>query len=698
MNLRFWLGVLLIMWAATASGEPFRQVGAVGGYHSAIAIKDNVAYLCEGASLSALDLTIPDRPRQIGRLALSGLLRSITICGDKAYLTTDKFDIWDEASNSIFIVDLSDPRHLRQVGGFRIDKAIPNSIYVAPSQPGVGTLAYVLAGGITGFAVDEPSSPTLLVHAPVSYRISGIVSTGSVVYAVGKRDFDYSGLLIYQLDATTNPPTITLTNPNVYYPTGADTLILDGNRLYGYSSEAGYSPMIWDISDPLKPVLLSENGVPFPAGRKPHLYGNKLYSANSFCDVSDPKNPVVQNMNLELRGLINDLAVYGSWLYLVDAKDGLLIVDLADLSGHPKIRGLYGSPGDIGQMPISGSAIYLYGPLGVIGQMALSGSTLYLADGNGGFKTCNLSDPTSPNPLMSSFSFDYRNYVWGAYSTSSVTLHGSVAYVSGSYELEAYDISNPSNPVELDLGTKIPITATSGRNATSGNLLVCASEVTSQTIQLKIMDISIPTSPTVKSTYPLESPMTQFTIAGSQVYLLDFSSLTGSTSLKVLDLADPASPRLRGSLTISGYFPCGIQVTPDQQRAYIGTNEITVVDVSDPDHPTLLSRPSAPGTSMTMTTYQVRAFTVRDSIAYIAEGLGREDGFTDWRSDQGALQVFDMSNPQQPVLKETYPTTRTLWNVAVYGPLVCVRDTNGEIIVLHRGELSAARRAWALYE
>ena len=100
----------------------------------------------------------------------------------------------------------------------------------------------------------------------------------------------------------------------------------------------------------------------------------------------------------------------------------------------------------------------------------------------------------------------------------------------------------------------------------------------------------------------------------------------GSKGLSVIDLADPAAPRIRGSLALEGEAR---QVLADGPRVYLaaGRQGLWTVDVSDPDAPAALGHLATPG--------DTRAVAADGDRLYLADG-------------PAGLTVVDVSDPSAP--------------------------------------------------
>lgn len=125
-------------------------------------------------------------------------------------------------------------------------------------------------------------------------------------------------------------------------------------------------------------------------------------------------------------------------------------------------------------------------------------------------------------------------------------------------------------------------------------------------------------------------------VAGTHAFVA-----SGDRGLQVLDLADPASPRVVARLDTPG-FAQSVRVAGSLAYVADGHEGLAIVDVTDPAAPALLSRlPTRNGSS---------DLDVAGSYAYLADG-------------GAGLQVADVSDPQAPRIVGSYPIAGDLGSV-----------------------------------
>jgi hypothetical protein len=139
-------------------------------------------------------------------------------------------------------------------------------------------------------------------------------------------------------------------------------------------------------------------------------------------NVSDRAHPALVGQTGVLPGLVNDMAVTGSYAYVATGDGGLRIINISD-PAHPTEVGFYDTSG------------YAQG-------VVVSGDYAYVADGSG-LRIIRVSDPAHPQEI----SFLYTGYAL------DVAISGNYAYIAGGYGygLRIINVADPSNPQQVGL-------------------------------------------------------------------------------------------------------------------------------------------------------------------------------------------------------------------------------------------------------
>lgn len=111
---------------------------------------------------------------------------------------------------------------------------------------------------------------------------------------------------------------------------------------------------------------------------------------------------------------------------------------------------------------------------------------------------------------------------------------------------------------------------------------------------------------------------------------------TGSHSIEIINISDPANPVHAGSIR-TGSSPSGIAMSG--YYAYIindGPDTLNIYDISDPEKPVMISRTGDSGNDVSMG--GASSIVIFGNIAYITGG-----------AREAALEIVDITNPTKPV-------------------------------------------------
>ncbi len=166
---------------------------------------------------------------------------------------------------------------------------------------------------------------------------------------------------------------------------------------------------------------------------------------------------------------------------------------------------------------------------------------------------------------------------------------------------------------------------------------------------LWVVDVSNPASPSLLGSVPApgNNSFQAVVVAGDYAYIADFG-------LRVIDVSNPSSPQIVGSYNNDSTGTRGIAVSG--ARAYLAANNgLIVVDVSNPTAPTTISKLPLPagGTDV----------VVAGNYAYVTVTDG--------------MYVVDVSVPQVPFLVGTYSNTPgfNTEGIDISGSYVFIADT-----------------------
>jgi hypothetical protein len=182
----------------------------------------------------------------------------------------------------------------------------------------------------------------------------------------------------------------------------------------------------------------------------------------------------------------------------------------------------------------------------------------------------------------------------------------------------------------------------------SGNYAYLASEA------LLVIDINNPASPRLAGYLDLGEALQGVAVSSNYAY-----AVSGG-NLHVIDIANPAKPQRVGQYDSSG---TALAVAVTGLYAYVtdGNHGLQVIDVADPTQPHPVG-----GYETSLTT---GAVAVSSQFAYIADGTN-------------GLQVIDISDPTNPRCVGRYDTSGTARAVAVMGHYAYVADGSSGLQVI----------------
>ncbi|MBD2141411.1 DUF4347 domain-containing protein [Anabaena sp. FACHB-1250] len=236
----------------------------------------------------------------------------------------------------------------------------------------------------------------------------------------------------------------------------------------------------------------------------------------------------------------------------------------------------------------------------------------------------------------------------GNYDTGNargVQVVGNYAYVADRDSLQIIDISNPTTPTlkgNYDTSDDYFSDSADGVQVV-GNYAYVADGYDG----LKIIDISNPTTPTLKGNYNTSGYAFGVQVVGNYAYVADYDK-----GLQIIDISNPTTPTLKGNYNTSSYA-LSVQVVGNYAYVADGYSGLQIIDISNPTTPTLKGNYDTPGFA-----FRVQ---VVGNYAYVAD-------------EYSGLQIIDISNPTTPTLKGNYDTSSYAYGVQVVGNYAYVAD------------------------
>jgi hypothetical protein len=455
-------------------------------------------------------------------------------------------------------------------------------------------------------------------------------------------------------------------------------------------------PMVWNrTGDPDHPenyytgnCPLNGNGTPyFKDGTEKIVARNPMYG-----NVNDPRSsqyktelPVAQMAYVPsfVRPsspvslfeapiyLVRDVFVQGSYAYLANGENGLVIVDIDPAS--PQYLTAVGS--------------CMVPTIANVNRVFVSGDYAYMTDDYGEFHVVNVTDPAHP-------AIAGACYLGGFFSTRGIFVSGSLAYVAnGSNGLVIVDVSNPQVPAVA--GSYDTPGQAYGVFAAGGYAYVADGES-----GLVVVNVTDPANPAPAGSYDTPGNARGVFVSGGYAYVAD-----GESGLVVVNVTDPANPGLTGSYDTTGEAS-GVVVSG--HFAYVADSPgFLVIDVTDPRNPALAESSG--------TIFDAERVFVLGDYAYMTggdygsnkfqiiavnpanpeylrtgtcntpgspSGLVVSDGYAYVADGTSGLQIISLADPLHPTLVGSYDTPGQASGVFVSGHYAYVADeTRGLQIV-----------------
>lgn len=468
--------------------------------------------------------------------------------------------------------------------------------------------------------------------------------------------------------------------------------------------------------------------------------GDRAYAAfrNGLAvfDISDPAR-IVRLGGLELEGWISGLAVEGSLLCVVGEQLGLRVIDISDAAA-PWERGAFWTPGSATAVAIKDGLAFVadgdaglqvislgrpelpvriggFGGINWTAGVAVDGNRVFVVGHE--FNCLDVSNPAHPR-LLGGLPFTQL--------LQSVAIAGDLAVVSGIQSpIQSVDIADPRHPRIVGGNNAVGTDAL----AIIGHEAWCAVYPGNDRITLKALDLRDPlrlpvlresvgtkpnaiaqagvhalvgsgdglvlfdtagsTSISSAGSFRTGFSASDVEVVGSMAYLAD-----GANGLQVLDVSDPAAPKLRWSMESEDSSQV---VKLDGTNVYLADRAggLVILDARNPASPVRL------GSLKSDDAYSISADDVAPAggVAFVAGGgllhqvdvsdlnnprrlstylIGRgpngvetKDGLpltydSDVSADQGVVTV-DFSDPLHPVRTGRFGPLSAIWGLSVWG-------------------------------
>jgi hypothetical protein len=625
--------VLLFLFTMIKASQTLtiEKVGEWGkGSYGAIAVKGNYAYCCCGSGgLDIIDIRNPGRPKLVKNYNTGIGVGGVQIVDNYAFLTN--------GGSEVQIVDVSNPCSPVLIGGF-------NTFFHMNAWCVKDNYFYGVGGGGYGegfsrlriFDISNLPAPSLSGEIEINGLPTDLVVKGNYAY-VSSSDhlmlYVVAGLHIIDISNPLAPKLAGL------YDAGDDKYMFNLNVKgdYAYLIHYWYTSyntemLVLDISEPKSPKPVNFIDIADVEGyygtidiqvKDDYAYVAIGSKGLKIIDISNPYYPDLLGTYDDPQ-IFNSINITGNYAYIIHEKVGMKILDIS----NPNSPTLAGSLDE-----------YEFG--GTLVDIFVCGHLVYLADYMGEFKIVDISIPASPA-------------LAGSYTISPESGNLRDIYVSGNYAylitggegfLYILDISKPKSPHLV--GTYDPAEPLSmGKIYVSGNYAYIGMDNRG----LLIIDISNPTSPTLKGEYYIPKVF----IPG--IYVKDHHAFLacGHEGLKIIDVSNPASPKLVAQYNSSPVF----DVVVKGKYAYVhGYDDyrLSVLDISLVSSPVLVGTAAFP--------FYNHGMFVSGDYVYMACG-------------ESGLRMIDVSIPASPALVGGYQTPGYIKDIWADGNFIYAVDDN----------------------
>jgi hypothetical protein len=587
-----------------ANGNGITLVSSVGGRGYAVAVQGNYAYLGEGRDFVVLNVSAPSSPSQLGRVTLPGILKSIAILGQYAYVADQE-------------------------------------------------------GGLQVVDITNPSAPAIRGFYPSTGYTEGITIFGGIAYVVDRG----AGLEIFNLGNPTMPSLLSSTNCGG----GEDVLVnASANGVFAYVTTGGQLCVI-NVSQATAPALLGQTSMGSGGVFSIAMSGNYVVGASlndqsiHMVDISNPNAPVDSRPSAGGYGTCSPsaVAVANNYLYAMSDVSGIGFV-VFQISGNTLtyVAEIANMASTGYNMVASGNQIYVAGGysgleiLNVSNPFSPSLLGQYNDSGlfSGNYSSCAVTGNSLCAPLGGFNVFDVSQPSHGTLAAtlsaggSPVVAANGIAYCANATANSGVQIIRVTTPASPQLLGSISNTVIfDGSMQLSGNTLYVAGEnLATEQPRFVAIDVSNPSSPRVSCTKDftefssgLGSLATSVAVSGSKV-VVGIHSSAGVVQLNVLDISNLSAPVEKGSIANIGY-PHDIRMSSDGNYVYEMDTSVSsvlrIVDVSNPNSMSLV-------TNIALDSTMGQRLEIQGSELYAATSRG--------------LYVFNISNPTSPVLTRTY--------------------------------------------
>ena len=542
---------------------------------------------CGEAGLAVLDLADPADPRLLATLDTPGYARGVAADGALAAVA--------DGDAGLRAVDLTDPGAPRLLGALvTAGPAVDVALHGAVAQVACDGV------GLEMVALVDPATPASLAVLPLPGLSRRLASDGAITHLTGPQ------LSVVDVSDPLGPVLVARAVSDLAVAVAAAP-----GRAYLADARAGL--VILDASVPANPAPISVTATGATSlglavdGRYTYLADAELF----VYDHADPAQPRLVGTAI-IPGTASRVALVAGHAYVTSAGvSGLLeVVDIADPT-QPEVVAEVEFPGYPGPILAHDGVLYL-------------GDFLF-----GGLYVLDLADPAAPELLPTIETAPYAI----ALAASDELLYVSTGAFGGA-AIQIFDLADPLAPVLVH--TWSTDQTSFHALAARGNLLLATPDGQPDN-GLTILDLSVPTAPSVLAHLPLPGDPRALALGGDVAYLAGEEGY-----LQVVDVSEPAAPFRLGQTPLpaaaftlatagdrvhAAATTAGLAILPGHCAGGVG-----VLDPGDPGDPGDPDDPDAPPASPTALTAHPNPFNPRVTLRFFLP-----------RAEAVSLEIFDLA-------------------------------------------------------
>lgn len=612
---------------ANVNIELVGRIGTSWEYSNDVVVDGDYAYLATCyCGLQVLDISDPDHIENVGSFDThSAEIRAVFRRDDFLFMALEKY--------GLLILDISDPTNPQVTGSCELEQPTEygSDVFVT------GNYAYLTeqdaeneASFLSVIDISNPGEPDKICAFETGMHARGVFVLANYAYVACGSE----GLRIIDISDPENPNEVGICDT----PGSAFGVFIMGE--YACVADYWQGLQIIDVSDQANPQGVGVCNTPGDAMDvfvdEEYAYIADNHSGLCLVDLSDPAEPRhVATCNDNQFGAAGGVFVSGDAACV--AANGLRVVDVSD----PE------SPNETGYYCITGYSKGIF----------VADEFAYVANGTEGLLILDISDPEIPQKT-GELNLEER--------ADDLFVQDGLAYVLCEDVLRIVDVGDPEDPTELG--------AYEFEQWSLHDIHVSGSfaYVADSQYGLKVLDVSDPANIREEGICEIEGSVEHVFVSGEYAYVTnrmerwfyrDDDDVDYMVSLAVIDITDPAHPRIEGTCQVGiHYYAAHLSVMGG--HAFVSTDSYFFsIDVSDPENPEMVNRYENSGGE---------GITVSGDYAFV--------------SNWSYLDAIDISEPDDPGVVGYYNTLGSAMGIFATDEFIYVAD--GYNVGIYRLEIT----------